>query len=347
MAASKAGKTMDAPRFSEDALMSTPALTARPLALPLAPASFFAMTLGLAETGNAWRLATSVWDLPPLAGEALQLAAVLSFAWWLALYVNKWVRHRDAAIAEARDPVQSAFLALIPESVILVALALHPYDDGAARLLFWVGSAANIAYGAFRLSRLWTQEHQPAQIAPPLFLTFTASILVNALVAGLFGYTQYGWMLFGIGAVSWLVMDSTIAQQLATGGLAARTRNFMGIYMAPSVVALAACQVLGGGETSPALSLALTGYALFLTLALAMAWRWLREQAFAAGYWAYTFGVATLAQGLLLMVERTHDPVLNVVAAAVFAVSLLLTASVAIGTLRLFARGTYYPPKPA
>ena len=327
--------------------MSTPALSARPLALPIAPASFFAMTLGLAETGNAWRLATAVWGVPAQVGEVLQLLAVLSFAWWLALYLNKWIRHRDAALAEARDPVQSAFLALIPESVILVALAVSPYDDGAARVLFWVGSAANIAYGAYRLSRLWTQAHEPAQIAPPIFLTFTASILVNALVAGLFGYTAYGWMLFGIGAVSWLVMDSAIAQQLATGGLAVRTRNFMGIYMAPSVVALAAYQVLAGADANPAFSLALTGYALFLALALVLAWRWLREQAFAAGYWAYTFGVATLAQGLLLMVEHTHDPVLNLVAACVFGLSLLLTAAVAVGSLRLLARGAYYPPRPA
>ena len=327
--------------------MSTPALTARSPVLPLAPASFFAMTLGLAETGNAWRLASTVWGLPPAIGELLQLLAVLSFVWWMALYANKWLRHRDAALAEARDPVQSAFLALIPESVILIALALHPYDDAAARLLFWTGSATNIAYGAWRLSRLWVQTHEPAQIAPPIFLTFTASILVNALVAGLFGYTSYGWMLFGIGAVSWVTMDSLVAQQLATGGLAARTRNFMGIYMAPSVVALAAYQVLGGGDASPALSYALTGYALFLALALVLAWRWLREQAFAAGYWAYTFGVATLAQGLLLMAAHTHEPVLNTVALAVFALSILLTVSVAIGSLRLLARGTYYPPRPA
>jgi tellurite resistance protein len=134
---------------------------------------------------------------------------------------------------------------------------------------------------------------------------------------------------------------------LATGGLSAKTRSFMGIYLVPSVLALAACQALGGAETSPALSYALTGYALFVALALAMAWRWLREQAFGPGYWAYTFGVATLAQGLLLMVGRTHDPVLNVVAALVFGVSLLLTASVAIGSLRLLARGTYFPPRPA
>lgn len=326
--------------------MSTPAPTVRSLALPVAPAAFFAMTLGFAGTGNAWRVATTVWGLPPQVGELLELLAVLSFVWWMAVYINKWVRHRDIALAEARDPVQSAFLALIPGSTILVALALHRYDDSTGRALFWIGSTGNIAYGAYRLSRLWVDEHQPAQIASPIFLSFSASILVNALVAGRLGYTNYGWMLFGIGGVSWLVMDSVIAQQLATGGLSAKTRSFMGIYLVPSVLALAAFQALGGAETSPALSYALTGYALFLALALAMAWRWLREQAFGAGHWAYTFGVATLAQGLLLMVGRTHDPVLNVVAALVFGSSLLLTASVAIGSLRLLARGAYYPPRP-
>ena len=92
----------------------------------LLPASFFALTLGLAETGNAWRFAHNLWALPPLAGEALQALAVLSFLLFVGLYAHKWLAHRAAAIAETRDPVQSAFLALIPESLILVALALQP-----------------------------------------------------------------------------------------------------------------------------------------------------------------------------------------------------------------------------
>lgn len=36
--------------------------------LPIAPASFFAMTLGLAETGNAWRNAAEIWNLPASVG---------------------------------------------------------------------------------------------------------------------------------------------------------------------------------------------------------------------------------------------------------------------------------------
>jgi tellurite resistance protein len=312
----------------------------------LLPASFFALTLGLAETGNAWRFARNLWALPPLAGEVLQALAVLSFLLFLALYAHKWLAHRAAAVAETRDPVQSAFLALIPESLILVALALQPYWLAAAKPVFWTGSALNVAYGAWRLASHWSAKRDTAQIVPPLFLPYTASVLVNALAAGVLGYADYGWMLFGAGVISWLILDSAITHQLMTGGLADRTRNFMGIYSAPPVVALVAYQVLAGADASHAVTCALAGYALFVFAGLLFATPWLAQQDFAPGYWAYTFGIATLAQGLMLMVERSRSPVLEAVAGAVFAATLLLVLYVAWGSLRLLARGGYLPAAP-
>ena len=310
------------------------------------PASFFALTLGLAETGNAWRFAHSLWALPPLAGEILQALAVLSFLLFLALYAHKWLVHRAAAMAETRDPVQSAFLALIPESLILVALALQPYWATGARPLFWAGSAVNLVYGAWRMAAHWSAGRQAAQIVPPLFLPYTASVLVNALAAGVFGYIDYGWMLFGAGAISWLILDSAITHQLMTGGLADKTRNFMGIYSAPPVVALVAYQVLAGAGASQAVTYALAGYALLVFAALAFASPWLAQQDFAPGYWAYTFGIATLGQGLMLMAEHSRNRVLETLAGAVFAATLLLVLYVAWGSLRLLARGGYLPAAP-
>jgi tellurite resistance protein len=72
--------------------------------LPLLPASFFALTLGLAETGNAWRFAAHAWQLPAAAGEALQALAVLSFLVFIALYAHKWLAYRDAAAGEVPRP---------------------------------------------------------------------------------------------------------------------------------------------------------------------------------------------------------------------------------------------------
>lgn len=310
---------------------------------PLIPASFFAMTLGLAETGSAWRMGASLWHLPTAPGEVLQALGAASFVFWLTLFVYKWGAHREAAVTELHDPVQSSFIALIPESVILMALAALPYQRELAELLFWIGSITNLLFGAYRMARSWSEERAPAQTVPPLFLTYTASVLVNALAAGLFGYTSYGWAVFGVGIVSWVIMDSVISQQLISGMLASKTRNFMGIYMAPAVVAFAAYQVLSGDAASMPLTSMLAGYGVFLAVGLLLAWRWLREQAFAPGYWAYTFGVATLAQGLILMAGRADQAGVHVLAAISFIGSLALTLAVAIGTVRLFLQGRYFP----
>ncbi|MFZ4875638.1 hypothetical protein ACL9RI_11165 [Janthinobacterium sp. Mn2066] len=317
-----------------------------PLSLKILPASFFALTLGLAETGNAWRFARDLWSLPPLMGELFEALAIASFLLFIVMYARKWLVQRAAAVAEVRDPVQSAFLALIPESIILIALALLPYAPAAAKLCFWLGSSVNLLYGAWRLAAHWSSQRDAAQIVPPLYLPYTASVLVNALAAGVFGYTDYGWMLFGVGAISWLIMDSSITHQLMTGGLAEKTRNFMGIYSAPPVVALVAYQVLAGKEANPAISHALAGYALFLFAGLLFASRWLARQDFAPGYWAYTFGLATLGQGLMLMVQRHPTGLLEALAAVVFAATLLLVLYVALGSLRLLARGAYFPLAP-
>jgi tellurite resistance protein len=310
---------------------------------PLAPASFFAMTLGLAETGNAWRNASTLWHLSAWVGEVLEALAIASFVVWIAIYINKWISYKAEAKREFHDPVQASFLALIPESIILIALAWVSYHAATATCFFWVGSVLNLLYGAYRLSTLWTMDREQGQTTPSLFLTFTASILVNALAAGIFGYTSYGFALLGIGTIAWLVLDSVITHQLIVGGLAAKTRNFMGIYMAPSVVIFVAYQVLSGEQSNLSISYALAGYAVFIVVALGFAFRWLREQAFAPGYWAYTFGIATLSQGLSLLCLKADNPVVQLLAVAAFVLTNVVLVAVVIGSVRLLAKGQYFP----
>jgi tellurite resistance protein len=310
--------------------------------LPVAPVSFFAMTLGLAETGNALLFAHDTWNIPRAYGNVFEFLAILSFLWWGALYMNKWINHRAAAVNEWRDPVQASFVALIPESLILLALAFLPYLATLSHLLFWIGSATNLTYAAFRLARMWTVPRGNEHVTPSLFLTYTASVLVHALIAGLFGYKEFGWMLFGIGVISWLILDSVVLQQLVTGGLDAKTRNFMGIYMAPAAIVLVAYQVLSG-QSSDFITYALAGYSLFLTVALALSYNWLRQQAFAPGYWAYTFGVATVAQGFLLMAREQQSPIFIFITGLLLIASLLLTTIVIIGTVYLLFHKKYYP----
>lgn len=52
----------------------------RARSLPLVPASFFGIVLGLIGLGNPWRVAARLWGLPVLPSELIMLAGVATWA---------------------------------------------------------------------------------------------------------------------------------------------------------------------------------------------------------------------------------------------------------------------------
>lgn len=83
-----------------------------PSRLPIVPASFFGIVLGVAGLGGAWRVAHRVWALPAMIGESLLLLAALIWLMLLTLYTAKWIVARSAAITELGHPVQCCFVAM-------------------------------------------------------------------------------------------------------------------------------------------------------------------------------------------------------------------------------------------
>jgi hypothetical protein len=61
------------------------------LKVPVTPAAFFGMVLGLAGFGSAWCAAHRVWQLPKVVGEAIMLAATIVCVLLVILYALKWM----------------------------------------------------------------------------------------------------------------------------------------------------------------------------------------------------------------------------------------------------------------
>jgi tellurite resistance protein len=60
-----------------------------PESLPVIPAAFFGMVLGLAGLGAAWRAAQGVWGLPAPNGEGIYLLAGLVWVALISLFAAK------------------------------------------------------------------------------------------------------------------------------------------------------------------------------------------------------------------------------------------------------------------
>ena len=98
----------------------------RQLKLPIVPASFFGVVLGLGGLGNAWRQAHRVWQLPAQVGEYLVFAAAAVWGVLLLLYVLKTLVARHETLAEMAHPVQCCFVGLIGVAIMIVAIGILP-----------------------------------------------------------------------------------------------------------------------------------------------------------------------------------------------------------------------------
>src|SRR5258706_4535943 len=268
------------------------------------PVSFFGIVLGLAGLGGAWRAAARVWQLPSVVGEALMLAAGIVWAVMLALYAAKWIYARTAALQELEHPVQCCFVGLIGVATMLISIAVLPYARLAAQIGCGIGATFNMAFAVWRTGILWRGDRDPATTTPVLYLPAVGGAFVTATAAAALGYQDWGQLAFGAGFFSWLAIESVLLHRLYTApGLPAPLRPTLGIQLAPPAVGGVAYLAVTAGAPGE-LAYAMLGYALLQALLLLRLLPWIRQQPFAASYWALTFGATALAAVPLDLMER-------------------------------------------
>ena len=310
------------------------------------PAAFFAMVLGLAGLGSSWRAAAALWGAPAAVGEGIMALAVASWLALAALYAGKWAWARGAALAEWRHPVQGGFVGLAPVATMLAALAVQPHAGAAARALFVVGAAAQVAFAAWRTGALWAGGRDPLDTTPVLYIPTVAGGFVLATAAGALGYPTLGALAFGAGLFSWLALESVILHRLLVHEpLAVPLRPTLGVQLAPPVVGCVAYLGLTDGPPDR-VAMALLGYGLLQALVLVRVAPRIRAQPFAPSYWAVTFGATALANASIRMAERGADDLAGV-AAGLFALANVVVGAIAVGTVALAVRGRLLPPPTA
>jgi tellurite resistance protein len=240
--------------------------------VPVVPASFFGMVIGLAGLGTAWRWAHQVWGLPAVVGEAI---IWLSIAVWVdltILYMAKWSVARDDASAEVADPVQCCFVGLIGVATMLVAGGIQPYSPALAVILFTAGAA----FAVCRTGGLWRGERGHAATTAVLYLPTVAGSFVTAISAAALGYADWGQEIFGGGLFSWIAIESVLLGRMLTGPeLAAALRPTLGIQLAPAPVCAVAYLSVTPGPPD-VFAHALIGYGVLQSLILLRLLPWPR-----------------------------------------------------------------------
>ncbi len=307
------------------------------LKLPLVPASFFGMVLGLSGLANAWRVGARIWHLPVLIGEFLTFIALAVWLVLIVLYALKWMVAREEAFKEVAHSVQCCFIGLVGVATMLVAGGLLPYSSIGAETIFLIGAVYTLAFSVWRTGGLWQGERDIATTTAVLYLPNVAGSFVTAIVGAALGFPQWAQLFFGAGFFAWLAIESALLHRLLTGpALAAPLRPTLGIQLAPPAVG--ALAYISATQSPPDMLVhAMIGYGLLQALIMLRLLPWIMKEGFSPAYWAFTFGATALATAPMRLVERGDVGPVTQLAPILFVAANIVVGLVALATIWLIA----------
>lgn len=314
------------------------------VARPLIPASLFGIVLGLAGLSNAWRAAHATWGLPEVVAEFVLAAAVLAWIVVGSLYALKWMWAPQAAAQEVEHPVQCCFIGLAGVTTLLISQGLLTVSRPLALGLFVLGAAFTLFFALWVTGRLWHGGRASASTTPVLYLPMVAGGFVSGTVAAAFGWRELGQLAFGAGFFTWLAIESVLLLRLYTSEqMPAALRPTLGIQLAPPAVGAVSYLSVGPGVPD-LMAHMLIGYGALQAMLLLRLSRWIAEQPFGPGYWAFTFGATALAGAMVKVAPADSGGPIAAMAPSVFVLANVIVLGIGFGTVALLFQGRLLPP---
>lgn len=306
------------------------------------PVGLFAIPVGLFALGGAWRRAAAFgWDAARLAGDLLAWAALLLLVLLLLTYLLKAVRHPQAIAAEFTHPVAGSLTALAPLAALLCSVYFGvPGHMG--WLLFTLLALLVMGLIAFRIVALLTTAALPAAVVTPaLYVPPVGGGLVGAMALQVLGYPGWAALLFGMGLVSWALLEMRVLNRLFEGAMPEALRPTIGLELAPPTVGTLTVATLWPQLPGELLIIGL-GIAAGPIVAVLARYKWWRRAPFAVGFWSFSFPVAAFAASMIEVVRRGGWP--PAVAGLALGLASLVLAFLLLRTTLLLTQGRLLPP---
>ncbi len=309
--------------------------------LPRFPVGLFAIPVGFFALGGAWRRAAELgWPRAGDVGDGLAMAALLLLCLLLLIYLLKCLRHPQAVVAEFTHPVAASLMALLPLSCLLCSITFGtPGHTG--WLLFTLTTLALQGVIAVRIAaqianaELAAEAYTPALYLPPL-----GGGLVGGMALQVLGYPDWAALLFGMGLVSWALLEVRVLNRLFEGAMPLPLRPTIGLELAPATVGTLAVATLWPQLPGELLIIGL-GMAAGPLVAVLARYRWWRQTPFGIGFWSFSFPAAAFAAVLIEVVRRGGWP--PAIGCLGLALASAVIALLAWRTLRLLAQGRLLP----
>lgn len=288
---------------------------------------FFAMPLGLSALGLAWLNAVSLTSYATMVGNIIAAFSLLLWSLLFACYLYRVLFCFEQIKAELTHPVQCSLFSLVTMTTMMSGDVLYIWGFKLGELLIFLGVVAHLIFLVFVIGGLWKgTQFLPETLHPVHYLPPIAGSFTIASSLSLVGYTELASLFFGIGIISWLVHEPIMLQRIRLSPLFPIARPSLGIVLAPAFVAASSYFSMGG--EIDLLAKMLWGYGFLQFCFILRNLKWMAENGFSMGFWAFSFGLAAMARGA---VEFYQFEPLSFIGVAGF-----IIANFGIGILLLF-----------
>jgi len=270
------------------------------------PISFFAIVMGLSGFAIALSKGGEVLGLPPMVGNAILLLAFAVFAAITLLYLMKLARYRSEVVKELHHPIKLSFFPASSISLILFSIATLHIDPMLSKVLWSVGTAIQLAFTLFVMSR-WIHHSgfEIQHITPAWFIPIVGNILVP--IAGVHHFSpEISWFFFSLGLLFWIVLLTIFFYRIIFHHpIAEKLVPTFFILIAPPAVGFISYVALNNGLDN--FARVLYYVAMFFVLLLVTQFRMFTRISFFLSWWAYSFPVAAFTIASMLMFQKTGN----------------------------------------
>ncbi|MET7419904.1 hypothetical protein [Dactylosporangium sp. NPDC005555] len=305
--------------------------------------NLFGIAYGLTGLAGCWGYAAVLRFAPALVSDIL---CVLAAAVWLTLlagYVMQVPRRPGGWTAELSHPALGPFVALIPIVGMLLAIGLMRHERAAGQWLFGVFAIVTIVLAGWLTGQWIAGGLDLDKLHPGYVLPAVAGGLIATIGAALAGWSGPARVLFGLGLVSWLVIESIVLARLCfRPPLPPQLQPTLAIQAAPPALAGLAYLAVNHGKVD-AVALGLAGFSLLTVIVQLRLIGVYRRLHFSSGFWAFAFPYAAVATFALHWVAYAHPPGYRIWAWVVILAITAFVGALAAETTAALARHRFLP----
>lgn len=306
----------------------------------LMPTNYFAIPLGLGALAMAWFHAAALVPVAATVGNVIGVTAVFAWSVFIGLYGYKLIAYFEQVKEEWQCPIRFSFLALIPITTMLVGdLFYHWQFEIWGETLVWLGVIGQLVYATMRIGVLWRgDQFSQDAVLPPFYLPSVASNFTAASSLALLGYTDVAYLFLGAGFIAWLMFEPILLQRLRTLAVPEGFKASLGIVLAPAFVGVSAYLSLNDGQVDTLAKL-LWGYGFLQLLFLVRLLPSLLKNGFSLGFWAFSFGLASMANSAVAFYAGSQ---LSKLAIGVFSFANLMILLFSLNTFYKLVKGQFW-----